>query len=130
MADLRKGDVKQIFSKAAAFGTANQLKAEGVYAYFCAVEQSTATEVLVEGRWRVMAGSNNYLGLTHHPRVLDAQHAALEKYGSGATTTFAPSPTGSGSAFSGARPAPSAGTGVTSELRSVLASVLGSKMSS
>ncbi|MBA3889503.1 MAG: aminotransferase class I/II-fold pyridoxal phosphate-dependent enzyme [Gemmatimonadaceae bacterium] len=77
--------MKQIFSRAAAFRTADELKAQGAYAYFCAVEQSTATEVLVEGQWRVMAGSNNYLGLTHHPRVLDAQHAALEKYGSGAT---------------------------------------------
>lgn len=85
MADLREDDLKPIFSKCAAFTAADDLKAEGVYAYFCAVEQSTATEVLVEGRWRVMAGSNNYLGLTHHPRVLAAQHAALEKYGSGAT---------------------------------------------
>lgn len=85
MADLREADLKQIFAKAAAFTAADDLKAEGLYAYFCAVEQSTATEVLVDGRWRVMAGSNNYLGLTHHPRVLEAQHAALERYGSGAT---------------------------------------------
>src|SRR5437879_13921779 len=32
-----------------------------------------------------MMGSNNYLGLTHHPEVLAAARAALERYGSGCT---------------------------------------------
>src|SRR5437879_5308035 len=32
-----------------------------------------------------MMGSNNYLGLTHHPRVLEAAKTALERYGSGCT---------------------------------------------
>src|SRR2546425_4130400 len=32
-----------------------------------------------------MMGSNNYLGLTHHPEVLGATKAALDRYGSGCT---------------------------------------------
>src|SRR2546428_11927293 len=32
-----------------------------------------------------MMGSNNYLGLTHHPEVLGAAKAALDRYGSGCT---------------------------------------------
>ena len=32
-----------------------------------------------------MLGSNNYLGLTHHPKVLEAASRALHRYGSGCT---------------------------------------------
>src|SRR5919108_731689 len=74
-----------IFDKCDAYTMARVAQAEGIYPYFTPVEQSTATEVRVHGEWKVMVGSNNYLGLTHHPRVLEAQRRALEKYGSGAT---------------------------------------------
>ena len=62
-----------------------ETKAAGLYAFFRPSAQTTSTEALVEGCWRIMVGSNNYLGLTHHPRVLEAQHAALQRYGSGST---------------------------------------------
>ncbi|MGB6851780.1 MAG: aminotransferase class I/II-fold pyridoxal phosphate-dependent enzyme, partial [Thermoanaerobaculia bacterium] len=39
----------------------------------------------IEGRERIMLGSNNYLGLTHHPKVLEAAEKALNLYGSGCT---------------------------------------------
>jgi 8-amino-7-oxononanoate synthase len=71
--------------KCEAYGTVRNMLAVGIYPYFTPVEAATATEVLVRGKWRIMVGSNNYLGLTHHPRVLEAQREALEKYGSGAT---------------------------------------------
>src|SRR5918998_1256070 len=74
-----------IFDKCSSFTTARLLQAEGIYSYFTPIEQSTATEVRVGGKWKIMVGSNNYLGLTHHPRILEAQRQALEKYGSGAT---------------------------------------------
>src|SRR5919202_1797203 len=75
----------KIFEKCDAYTVARLAQAEGIYPYFTPVEASTATEVLVDGEWKLMVGSNNYLGLTHHPRVLDAQRRALERYGSGAT---------------------------------------------
>jgi 8-amino-7-oxononanoate synthase len=71
--------------KCEAYTTVRDMHAVGIYPYFTPVEAATATEVLVRGKWRIMVGSNNYLGLTHHPRVLEAQRAALERYGSGAT---------------------------------------------
>jgi 8-amino-7-oxononanoate synthase len=74
-----------IFDKCSSFTTARLLQAEGIYSYFTPIEASTATEVRVDGEWKIMVGSNNYLGLTHHPRILEAQRRALEKYGSGAT---------------------------------------------
>jgi 8-amino-7-oxononanoate synthase len=72
-------------TKCESYTTVRDMHAIGIYPYFTAVEAATATEVLVRGEWRIMVGSNNYLGLTHHPRVLEAQKAALERYGSGAT---------------------------------------------
>src|SRR5688500_8410518 len=74
-----------IFDKCGLFTTARVLQAEGIYSYFTPIQESTATEVRVDGEWKIMVGSNNYLGLTHHPRILDAQRRALEKYGSGST---------------------------------------------
>jgi 8-amino-7-oxononanoate synthase len=71
--------------KCEAYGTVRGMLAVGIYPYFTPVEAATATEVLARGKWRIMVGSNNYLGLTHHPRILEAQRAALDKYGSGAT---------------------------------------------
>jgi 8-amino-7-oxononanoate synthase len=42
-------------------------------------------EVVVQGRPTLMFGSNNYLGLTKHPDVVDAAHRALDDYGTGTT---------------------------------------------
>lgn len=74
-----------LFDKCSSFTTARDLQAAGLYSYFTPIEESTSTEVRVDGEWKIMVGSNNYLGLTHHPRILDAQRRALERYGSGST---------------------------------------------
>lgn len=74
-----------IFAKAHQFTKARELQATGFYPYFFPVEGSEATEVVIEGKRRVMIGSNNYLGLTHDPRVLEAAQAAIRKYGSACT---------------------------------------------
>lgn len=74
-----------IFAKAAQFTKARELQASGLYPYFFPVEGSEATEVVIDGRRRVMVGSNNYLGLTHDPRVIEAAQAAIRKYGSACT---------------------------------------------
>lgn len=57
----------------------------GLYPYFFPVQASDATEVVIEGKRRVMVGSNNYLGLTHDPRVIEAAASALRKYGTACT---------------------------------------------
>jgi len=74
-----------IFAKAHQFTRAKELQATGFYPYFFPVEGSEATEVVIDGKRRVMIGSNNYLGLTHDPRVLEAAQAAIRKYGSACT---------------------------------------------
>ena len=63
----------------------NGLKAHNLYPFFRPIEDSDATVVTVEGRDVIMVGSNNYLGLTHHPHVKEAAIKAIEKYGTGCT---------------------------------------------
>jgi 8-amino-7-oxononanoate synthase len=74
-----------IFDKCPQYRIAHDLEALGLYPCFQPIEESTTTEARVGGEWKVMVGSNNYLGLTHHPKVLEAARNALEKYGSGST---------------------------------------------
>src|SRR5439155_326094 len=74
-----------LFDKCKNFTRARENQAAGLYSYFKPITQSEDTVVVIEGEPRVMMGSNNYLGLTHHPEVLAAAKAALERYGSGCT---------------------------------------------
>ena len=74
-----------LFEKCSRFDRANQLKRSGLYPYFLEISENHTEEVIVDGRPMVMIGSNNYLGLTHHPKVTAAAIAAVEKYGSGCT---------------------------------------------
>src|SRR5439155_13979692 len=67
------------------FTRAREIQAAGLYPYFKPISHSEDTVVIIEGKPRIMMGSNNYLGLTHHPEVLTAAKAALERYGSGCT---------------------------------------------
>ncbi len=55
----------------------------GNYFFFRKLESAQDAEVMVNGRRVIMIGSNNYLGLTNHPRVKEAAIKAVEKYGSG-----------------------------------------------
>ena len=72
-----------LFAKCAAYTTARECRERGIYPYFHALESRQDTEVIMEGKRRIMLGSNNYLGLTVHPRVIAAGKAALDRYGSG-----------------------------------------------
>jgi 8-amino-7-oxononanoate synthase len=74
-----------LFDKCRGFNRAKEIQAAGLYPYFKPISESEDTVVVIEGQKKVMMGSNNYLGLTHHPRVLEAAKAALERYGSGCT---------------------------------------------
>lgn len=72
-----------LFEKCYSFTRADEVKAQGFYPYFRPIEENEGPVVHIEGKKIVMAGSNNYLGLTAHPRVKDAAIKAIEKYGTG-----------------------------------------------
>ncbi|MEO8029432.1 MAG: aminotransferase class I/II-fold pyridoxal phosphate-dependent enzyme [Gemmatimonadota bacterium] len=74
-----------LFDKCRQFTRAKEIQAAGMYPYFKPISESEDTVVVIEGQKRIMLGSNNYLGLTHHPQVLEAAQRALAKYGSGCT---------------------------------------------
>ena len=72
-----------LFDKCKAFTRADEVKAAGLYPYFRAIEESEGPEVMIEGRKIIMAGSNNYLGLTADPRVKQASIDAVNRFGTG-----------------------------------------------
>lgn len=72
-----------LFEKCRDFTRADEIKAAGYYPYFRPIEENEGPEVMIEGRKMVMAGSNNYHGLTADPRVKAAALRAVEKYGTG-----------------------------------------------
>ena len=74
-----------LFEKCKNFTRAREAQAAGLYPYFKPISRAEDTVVVIEGKERVMMGSNNYLGLTQHPKVLEAARNALERYGSGCT---------------------------------------------
>jgi len=74
-----------LFEKCRQFTKARELQAIGLYPYFNPISESEDTVVVIDGQKRIMLGSNNYLGLTHHPKVLESASRALNRYGSGCT---------------------------------------------
>jgi len=72
-----------IFEKCYQFTRADEVKEAGLYPYFRAVEENEGPVVQIEGRKIIMAGSNNYLGLTAHPKVKQAAKESIDSYGTG-----------------------------------------------
>ena len=72
-----------LFKKCTDFTLADEYRAKGIYPYFHALESRQDTEVIMEGKRRIMLGSNNYLGLTTEPSVVEAGIRAFERYGTG-----------------------------------------------
>ena len=72
-----------IFAKCGKYTLANEFRAMGIYPYFHALESRQAPEVMMEGKRRIMLGSNNYLGLTENPDIIRAGVEALQEYGTG-----------------------------------------------
>ncbi|MEO0083669.1 MAG: pyridoxal phosphate-dependent aminotransferase family protein [candidate division WOR-3 bacterium] len=60
-------------------------KKNGFYPYFRALDSEPDRRVKIKGKELIMLGSNNYLGLTTHPKVKEAAIKAIEKYGTGCT---------------------------------------------
>jgi 8-amino-7-oxononanoate synthase len=74
-----------LFERCARYTHARDAQAAGLYPYFMPISGSEGTEVVIEGTRKIMLGSNNYLGLTHDPRVLAEAERAARHYGSGCT---------------------------------------------
>ncbi|WP_076792081.1 aminotransferase class I/II-fold pyridoxal phosphate-dependent enzyme [Chlorobium sp. KB01] len=72
---------KDLFKKCIEFTLADEVKAQGVYPFFHPIDENEGPVVSFAGRKLVMAGSNNYLGLTADPRVKAASIKAINKYG-------------------------------------------------
>ena len=72
-----------LFQKCYDFTRADEVKKSGLYPYFRPIEENEGPVVQIEGKKMIMAGSNNYLGLTAHPKVKEAAIKAVEKYGTG-----------------------------------------------
>jgi 8-amino-7-oxononanoate synthase len=66
-------------------GDYDTVKHLGLYPYFRAIQRNDGTRAIIQGREVIMAGSNNYLGLTSDPRVIEAAKTAITKYGTGCT---------------------------------------------
>ena len=72
-----------LFEKCESYTLANEFIEKGIYPYFHELESRQDVEVIMEGKRRIMLGSNNYLGLTVHPKVISAGIEAMEKFGTG-----------------------------------------------
>lgn len=80
---MNQATYADLFDKCAKYTLANEYRAKGIYPYFHALESRQAPEVMMEGKRRIMLGSNNYLGLTENPEIIQAGVDALKQYGTG-----------------------------------------------
>jgi 8-amino-7-oxononanoate synthase len=74
-----------ILEKCYQFSVVKDAKEFGIYPYFIPLDENEGTEVTYQGRHVIMCGSNNYLGLTTHPKVRQAAIDAIERYGTSCT---------------------------------------------
>lgn len=65
------------------YDAARKARAAGIYPYFRQIQSDQDTEVIINGKKVLMFGSNAYLGLTNHPKVVEASINATKKYGTG-----------------------------------------------
>lgn len=72
-----------LFKKCGGYDLAKQAQQAGLYHYFKVIRNGENGTAIIDGQKKVMAGSNNYLGLTYHPKVKEAAHKAIETYGTG-----------------------------------------------
>jgi 8-amino-7-oxononanoate synthase len=74
-----------IFEKCRNYTQAKDAMAGGFYPYFIPLDENEGTEVEFEGKKLIMCGSNNYLGLTTHPKVKQAALDAINRFGTSCT---------------------------------------------
>jgi 8-amino-7-oxononanoate synthase len=78
-------DQRDIFSKLESFTLAERARELGIYPFYQALDNNDGAEAQIYGQRVLMFGSNNYLGLTRHPHVVESARAAILKYGSSMT---------------------------------------------
>ena len=72
-----------IFEKCYAHSYVDQLREQDLFPFFRELQSRQDVEVIMEGKRRIMLGSNNYLGLTVNPEIVAAGLKALQEYGTG-----------------------------------------------
>lgn len=75
--------MKLLQEKLARYDAPQKAKAAGIYPYFRPISSEQNTEVIMDGKKVLMFGSNSYMGLTNHPKVIEAAVEATKKYGTG-----------------------------------------------
>lgn len=75
--------MKPLQRKLAKFTTPDEIKAAGVYPYFREISSDQDAWVTINGKKVLMLGSNSYMGLTNHPKIIEAAIEATRKYGTG-----------------------------------------------
>lgn len=75
--------MKLLQDKLSKYDAPQKAKAVGIYPYFRPISSEQNTEVLMNGKKVLMFGSNSYMGLTNHPKVIEAAVEATRKYGTG-----------------------------------------------
>jgi len=74
-----------IFKKCSEYTLAKEAMASGIYPFFIPLTENEGTEVVYQGHRMIMCGSNNYLGLTTHPKVREAAIEATKRFGTSCT---------------------------------------------
>ena len=74
-----------LFTKCKEYTVAKKAMEAGIYPYFIPLDENEGTEVVYKGHRLIMCGSNNYLGLTTHPRVREAAIEAVKRFGTSCT---------------------------------------------
>lgn len=73
--------MKSLYKKCYDWNLADVARDEGYYPFFHPLEEYQGSHVIIDGQEMIMAGSNNYLGLSLDPRVKAAAKDAIEHYG-------------------------------------------------
>jgi 8-amino-7-oxononanoate synthase len=74
-----------LFKKCSEYTLAKEAIKAGIYPYFIPLSDNEGTEAVMRGKRLIMCGSNNYLGLTTHPKVRQAAKDAIDRYGTSCT---------------------------------------------
>lgn len=82
-ASIKLNQMKPLQQKLSRYDAPQKAMAAGVYPYFRPISSEQNTEVMMNGKKVLMFGSNSYLGLTNHPKVIEAAVEATRKYGTG-----------------------------------------------
>ncbi len=76
---------RDLFEKCRKFTAADNARKRGMYPFFRPLDYNDGPEAVLDGRRVLMFGSNNYLGLTTHPKVRQAAKEAIDRFGTSMT---------------------------------------------